>query len=117
LIDNPHITEIYDAGWLSSGAPYVVMEYLEGETVGQRIEREGALPLDFVLAVMSQTCRGLASAHEAGIVHRDLKPDNLFVTEREGAPFVKILDFGISKFEDLGASRPTQDGAFMGTPW
>jgi len=116
-IDNPHITETFDAGWLASGDPYLVMEYLEGEALDERLA-SGGLPLDEALLLVAQTCRALHAAHGAGIVHRDLKPENLFIVIRDERPFVKVLDFGIGKFEDARAvSRATMEGAFMGTPY
>jgi serine/threonine-protein kinase len=118
-IHDPHIVETFDAGTLEGGEPYVVLELLEGETLAARIAREGKLDLDTTLEIVAQACEGVEAAHAAGIVHRDLKPDNLFLVPRKvGPPFVKILDFGISKFEPerTGAAKLTGEGAALGTP-
>ncbi len=116
-IGSPHIIDTFDAGWLASGEPYLLMELLEGETLSARLER-GALPIAEALTVVAQAARGAHAAHDKGIVHRDLKPDNIFITTDEsGQPFTKLLDFGVSKFDGgLARSRATQAGAFMGTP-
>jgi serine/threonine-protein kinase len=115
---SPHLVETFDAGTLPSGEPYVVMELLEGETLTALIERER--PLDPALAaeLVAQAAEGIESAHSVGIIHRDLKPDNLFVTKREGRPFVKILDFGVSKFAtaSAGGMTRTRAGAIYGSP-
>jgi len=91
-LDHPNILVIHDVG-VRDGAPYVVSELLEGETLRGRL-RAGALPLRDVSGYATQIARGLAAAHEKGIVHRDLKPENLLVT-KDGR--VKILDFGLAK--------------------
>jgi eukaryotic-like serine/threonine-protein kinase len=118
-IGDPHVVETFDAGTLEGGEPYVVLELLSGETLGERIEREGRLQLEATLDIMAQACEGVEAAHAAGIVHRDLKPDNLFlVPQRAAPPFVKLLDFGISKFtaESAGAAKLTGEGMALGTP-
>jgi serine/threonine-protein kinase len=117
-VGNPHIVETFDAGKLDSGEPYLVMEMLRGEPLSTRIER-GPMPIADVVDLIGQACDGIQAAHDAGIVHRDLKPDNLFVTEVDGRPFVKILDFGISKFDPgkTGGLALTQEGAALGTPY
>ncbi len=117
-IGDPHIIETFDAGELRSGEPFLVMEFLEGETLGEKLQREGTLGVGETLDLMIQATRGVVAAHRAGVVHRDLKPDNIYLTDREGAPFVKLLDFGISKFEALAGEKGiTQDGAALGTPF
>lgn len=117
-IGSEHIVETFDAGTLESGAPYLVMELLRGETLSERLER-GELPVAELVPILEQACSGIQAAHDAGIVHRDLKPDNLFVTERQGRPFLKILDFGISKFDPnrSGELSVTREGAALGTPY
>jgi serine/threonine-protein kinase len=118
-VGNPHIVETFDAGVLDTGEPYLVMEILRGEPLSARIGR-GQMPVLEVVDLVGQACGGVQAAHEAGIVHRDLKPDNLFVTEgADGRPFVKILDFGISKFDSAktGGLQLTQEGAALGTPY
>src|SRR5262249_30015539 len=118
-IGDRHIVETFDAGTLEGGEPYVVLELLAGETLADRIEREGKLEIGAAIDIVVQACDGIEAAHAAGIVHRDLKPENLFlVTRPEGPPFVKILDFGISKFdaERTGTYKLTGEGAAMGTP-
>ncbi|MCC6646377.1 MAG: protein kinase [Polyangiaceae bacterium] len=117
-IGDPHIVETHDAGRLSTGEPYLVMDLLDGESLADELER-GPLPLPRLRDLLVQTCGAIQAAHDAGIVHRDLKPDNLFVSSRGGAPWVTVLDFGISKFDPAltGAAALTQDGAALGTPY
>ena len=117
-IGNPHIVETHDAGRLSTGEPYLVMDLLDGESLADEIAR-APLPLSRLIPVMQQTCEAIQAAHEAGIVHRDLKPDNLFVSTRDGAPFVTVLDFGISKFDPslTGGMGLTAEGSALGTPY
>ncbi|MCL2449355.1 MAG: protein kinase [Polyangiaceae bacterium] len=95
-----HITRVTDVGSLDSGAPYMVMEYLEGRDLAAVLAREGPLPIDAAVEHIAQVCEALDEAHRAGIVHRDIKPSNLFLTKRiNGSACVKVLDFGISKWE------------------
>jgi serine/threonine-protein kinase len=114
---------VYDHGVTADGEPYIVMEYLEGESLEQRIRRQGPLPLGEVVSIVCQAARALSAAHEQGIVHRDLKPDNVFLArDREAGPagyVVKLVDFGIAKIVDDEASRgasTTQAGMVLGTP-
>jgi eukaryotic-like serine/threonine-protein kinase len=119
-LNHPNILSIFDIGE-EQGAPYVVSELLEGETLRERL-RTGALPIRRVIDYATQVARGLAAAHEKGIVHRDLKPENLFLTS-DGR--VKILDFGLAKLtrpesEDGSGDAPTvqvatEAGVVMGT--
>jgi serine/threonine protein kinase len=117
-IQNEHVARVLDVGALDSGVPYIVMEYLDGVDLAAWLEKQGPVParqaVDFVL----QACEALAEAHSLGIVHRDLKPANLFCIRRpDGALFVKVLDFGISKILDgAGASAITQTASFVGSP-
>jgi len=118
-VGNPHIVETFDAGVLDTGEPYLVMEILRGQPLSSRIAA-GNMRLSEVVDLVGQAAAGVHAAHQAGIVHRDLKPDNLFITEgSDGRPFVKILDFGISKFDPqkTGGLQLTQEGAALGTPY
>ncbi|HMR07921.1 MAG TPA: serine/threonine-protein kinase [Polyangiaceae bacterium] len=121
LVGSDHILEVLDLGTLESGEHFMVMEYLDGETLGKRIKRLGALAPQQVIPLVRQALAGLAAAHAAGIVHRDLKPENLFVCKEKAgyADFVKIIDFGVSKFNKLGGDglSMTRTGAVMGTPY
>ena len=92
MLNHPNILAVYDIG-THDGAPYVVSELLEGQTLRERVDGS-PLPPRKAIEIAAQIARGLAAAHDKGIVHRDLKPDNIFVT-REGR--VKILDFGLAK--------------------
>jgi len=116
-IGSPHIVETFDAGHLESGEPYIVMELLDGQPLSDLIEQRGQLDFAEGIDLILQAAAGVQAAHEAGIIHRDLKPENVFVGSG-ATPFVKILDFGISKFdpEKTGDSSLTVDGAAMGTP-
>jgi serine/threonine-protein kinase len=119
-----HAVAVYDHGVTPDGEPYIVMEYLEGESLEQRLAREGRLPLATVSAIVTQAARALSLAHEQGIVHRDLKPDNIFLArdeDSEGLGFcVKLVDFGIAKIleNDGGmALAQTETGMVVGTPY
>ena len=116
-LGHPHIVQVFDFGIAPSGEPYLVMEYLEGEDLEHRLYRVDRLPLTTTVALIRQVCAALSTTHARGIVHRDLKPANIFMLDIEGEPepFVKVLDFGISKVK-TGAIRLTGDSEFMGTP-
>ena len=117
----PHIVTVVDAG--SEGTrPYLVMELLEGEDLGQRLRRDGNMPVDQSLHVVAQVLVALGSAHEAGVVHRDLKPDNIFLSKKDNdALFTKLLDFGMSKLTPREgqtlALALTKKGMAVGTPY
>ena len=120
-IKSEHVARVSDVGTLASGAPYMVMEYLEGSDLSAWLERQGRLPLEQAAEFILQACEAIAEAHALGIVHRDLKPANLFVIRTPaGALSVKVLDFGISKLARTGKSAPdvsmTKTSAMMGSP-
>ena len=121
-IGSDHIVEVLDLGTMHDGGFYMVMEFLEGETLSQRIKRNGRLAPKEVSPIAQQLLFGLEMAHEARIVHRDLKPDNVFLVREHAGQrdFVKILDFGISKFNPLAGDdgmSMTKTGTVMGTPF
>jgi serine/threonine-protein kinase len=129
-VQSKHAVQVYDYGVEDHGLPYIVMEFLEGESLSEALIRRGPLPAQEAAKIIGQASRALAKAHSAGIVHRDLKPDNIFLaTNIEDAggdlPYtVKLVDFGIAKLlhdppTGLGAGEfggPTQAGAVIGTP-
>jgi serine/threonine-protein kinase len=119
-IGSEHIVEVLDLGNLPEGDRYMVMEFLEGSSLSSRIAERGKLPAQMAASVIVQLLEGLRAAHDAGIIHRDLKPDNVYLLSSRGGKkdFVKILDFGISKFNTLGGEfSMTRTGAVMGTPY
>ncbi len=120
-IESAHIVTVFDAG-TEDGRPYLVMELLRGEDLGQRLRRTRRVPLNEAMHVIAQVLKGLARAHAAGIIHRDLKPDNVFLVKHDTDPlFAKIVDFGISKIERPRAhTQPlalTGRGTVLGTPF
>jgi eukaryotic-like serine/threonine-protein kinase len=120
-IRHPNIIDIIDVGFLFEGVPYLMMEFLEGESLGSRLRGQGRLNLEQALDITRQMAEGLAAAHESGIVHRDLKPDNVFLVREPGLPQrerVKLLDFGIAKLmdRDLDRGLATKSGVLLGTP-
>jgi serine/threonine protein kinase len=120
-ITSPHVARVMDVGTLDGGEPYLVMEYLEGSDLGALVKRERLLPIPEAVQYLLQACEAVAEAHAKGIVHRDLKPSNLFLTQSaDGAPLVKVLDFGISKSlitQPAGAAQSdTSTGALVGSP-
>jgi serine/threonine protein kinase len=117
-IGNPHIVETVDAGALEDGAPFLVMELLQGQGLDARLHERTRLDVAEAAELIAQAAAGIHAAHEKGIIHRDLKPANLFIVDG-AVPFVKILDFGVSRFGgDQGPEfRMTQPGEIMGTPY
>ncbi len=132
-LQSKHAVSVYDYGINETGLPYIVMEYLQGESLSDMLIRRGPLPAHEVAIVIGQAARALGKAHKTGIVHRDLKPDNIFLATTEGETTeggltygVKIVDFGIAKMFDpptgddapkpAPMGGPTQEGAVIGTP-
>jgi len=116
LLQHPHVVQIVDFDVTEQGEPYLVMEFLLGESLEALLAREPVLPLDFAVRVASQVASGLASVHQALIVHRDLKPANIFLTELPGEGIhIKLLDFGLGKRKG-GEQRLTGENDVMGTP-
>jgi serine/threonine-protein kinase len=121
-IKSEHVARVSDVGTLENGAPYMVMEFLEGEDLSSWLQRRGPLPVDLAVDFLLQACVAVADAHALGIVHRDLKPANLFCARRSDGQFViKVLDFGISKITQLwdtgGGHAMTQTTSVMGSPF
>jgi serine/threonine-protein kinase len=116
-LQSSHIVQVFDYG-LHEGLPYIVMELLEGENLGQRLKRLGRIPLAHTHFVVEQICKGLKAAHSAGLIHRDLKPSNIFMARRDDTEIVKLLDFGVVKALDpqMGSSEATSTGILLGTP-
>jgi serine/threonine-protein kinase len=123
VIESDHVVQVFDVGVDDAVGLYMVMELLVGEDLCTRLERESMLDVETSVRIAHQIARALSKAHAAGVVHRDLKPANVFLVEREdGALFVKILDFGISKILEeetmarSGALKLTRAGTAVGTP-
>ena len=115
-IKSEHVARVTDVGTLETGAPYMVMEYLDGRDLAAELERGGPMDVADAVTFVLQACEAIAEAHRGGIIHRDLKPANLFLTRRtNGSPCVKVLDFGISKIVG-DAQSMTKTSATMGSP-
>jgi serine/threonine-protein kinase len=119
-IKSEYVARVIDVGRLETGAPYMVMEYLEGRDLSALVS-SGPLPIDDAADYVIQACHAMAEAHAAGIVHRDLKPANLFLAQRpDGTRVIKVLDFGISKGAaggDLSEASLTKTSTMMGSPY
>ncbi len=112
---HPNVVAVYAGGETSNDSPYLIMEYLEGETLGQLMQRQPALPVNAALAVLTEIASGLAAAHAIGVIHRDVKPDNIFLVGPRGAPTrAKIFDFSFARVQ--GGKRFTSEGFILGTP-
>ncbi len=115
-----HVARTLDVGTMENGAPYIVMEHLEGCDLADLVQKRGPLRIDEAADYLLQICEAIAEAHGLGIIHRDLKPRNLFVTTGvDGRPLLKVLDFGISKVvaeEGSGALSLTRTTEVIGSP-
>jgi endoglucanase len=118
-LENEHIAAAVDFGVAGDGSPFIVMEYLVGESLDALLARDKKLPVGRAADLCVQVCKGLHAAHAAGIIHRDIKPQNLFICRREdGTDLPKVLDFGIAKLEASEAqSATTHTGMVLGTPF
>jgi serine/threonine-protein kinase len=118
-LGHPNIVEVIDFNTLPGGEPYMVMEYLEGESLASRLHHRRTLPLEETFGLVRQIASALLAAHRANVIHRDLKPDNIFLTpiDYDGTTSdrVKVLDFGISKIKDSSTLK-TNTSALLGTP-
>ena len=118
MMDHPNIARIFDAGATPKGRPYFVMEYIEGVPITQYCDRN-RFAIVQRLELFLTVCRAVQHAHQKGVIHRDLKPSNVLVTEQEGTPVPKVIDFGIAKATDQWAVETTlltQFGQMVGTP-
>jgi serine/threonine protein kinase len=120
-IRSGNVVQVLDYG-VEHGTPFIAMEYLEGETLADRIERRSKLGASETARIVGQVARAIARAHKRGIVHRDLKPSNIFIVAEEDSEVVKVLDFGIAKLvadvhEKTAEDDDTQTGAMLGTPF
>ncbi len=117
-IKSEHVGRVIDVGQLDDGAPFIVMEYLEGADLSAMLEERGPLATAQAVDFLLQACEAIAEAHLRGVVHRDLKPANLFcVTTPDGSLSIKVLDFGISKVATAdGDQKLTKTSAVMGSP-
>jgi serine/threonine protein kinase len=119
-IGHDHIVDIADFGTTSSGDFYFIMEYLQGESLAERLKREVLISQPRALAIAAQVADALGASHNHGIIHRDLKPENIFLITRRGNPdFVKVLDFGLAKLTQVEekVTHKTRAGSVMGTPY
>jgi serine/threonine-protein kinase len=120
-LNSKYAVQVYDHGSTTDGRPFIVMEFLQGEPLDARLDREIRIhPLE-TARIIAQVCRALSRAHAAGIVHRDLKPENVFLVwdDEDQANVAKVVDFGIAKFtgNQLGVSSSTRTGSLLGTPY
>ena len=112
----PHVARVIDVSQFDDGAPFMVLEYLEGHDLGRELENKGPLEVEDAVRYILETCEALAEAHAAHVVHRDLKPANLFLAvQPDKRAIVKVLDFGISRSVDASAIALTGTGTVMGT--
>ncbi len=118
MMDHPNIAQIFDAGATTKDRPYFVMEYIEGAPITEYCDGKRMTTKER-LALFLAVCRAVQHAHQKGVIHRDLKPSNVLVTEQDGAPVPKVIDFGIAKATDKWAIENTlltQFGQIVGTP-
>jgi serine/threonine-protein kinase len=115
---HPNIVEVIDLGFAEDGAPFLVMEFLDGKSLAAALRREGRLPPKRACHIVSQTLSALGAVHREGIVHRDLKPDNVMLLRHDDKPdHVKVLDFGVSKMRTENEMDLTRTGVTLGTPF
>jgi serine/threonine-protein kinase len=116
-IKSAHVVQTFDSGISTDGEPFMVMELLDGESLGDRLRRARHVSLEEAATILTQVARALTKAHHLGIVHRDIKPDNIFLCRGDDGLFCKVLDFGIAKQTRLPSMGGlTTEGTMVGTP-
>jgi len=117
-IEHPNVCAIYDFGETDDGLIYLAMEFVDGESLADLLDREGRLPLLRAATIVDQCCQALGAAHKLDIVHRDIKPDNIMIAMRgDGRDIVKVVDFGIAKAVAGAGQTVTSTGLVIGTPY
>lgn len=107
-IDHPNVVKVLNTGETASGVPYLVLEALPGETLGDYLRRQGTPPFELSLSLVRQAAQGLCAAHRAGVVHRDVKPDNFVLVGPTAEPYgLKLIDFGMAKLDGSGGTSGT----------
>ncbi len=114
---HPHVVKVLDFGQTADGSHFMTMEYLQGEELGGRIRRDGALPPARVVRILAQLAEALDHAHSFGVIHRDLKPDNVFLVQSDEGDVVRILDFGSVKLQVETGNKLTAFGTTLGSPY
>ncbi len=116
-LNHPNIVAVYDFGFINKKQPFLIMEFIKGSNLADKVEQHGPPTVPVACQIIMQICRGLEEAHATGIIHRDLKPDNIILQERSDRPdWVKIVDFGIAHLLDSADKRLTRAGRITGTP-
>ena len=122
-VTHPHVVDVTDFGESTEGIFYLVMEYVEGETLHRLLRREGSLPVGRAVKLLRQIADGVEASHEAGILHRDLKPANIFIMKKgtSGDGFIKVGDFGLAKIvnqtvTDANSNATPSSRGIIGTP-
>lgn len=114
-LDHPNLVNVYDGGVINS-RPYLVMEYIKGQSLRQYSTKYGAVSFEDAIKIVMQICAGLSEAHDKGIIHRDLKPENIMLRDQADRPdYVKIVDFGIAHLKQGGGHKLTATGVAIGT--
>ena len=121
-VAHPNVVRVHEVLVAPDGMPLMVMDYLEGESLGGRLERERKLSLEETVRIVAQVLAAIGSAHARGVIHRDLKPDNIFLCKGGVADDVRVLDFGVAKLtaekgEAMATAALTATGAVIGTPY
>lgn len=114
-LKHPNLVMLYDAGRMGDGRPYIVMEYVKGETLRDWAARHGPASPATVVEILKQACAGLHAAHEAGVIHRDIKPANIILNDDNGRRTVKVLDFGVASRQQHGDSGVSSTHGAIGT--
>ncbi len=120
-LTHPHLATVYDYGRTEDGSPYLVMDYIEGDSLAEAIQKDVFFDIPRALAICLQVCTAVSYAHKHGVIHRDLKPSNIILTYAGGDhDFVKLIDFGIAKLQAEGGlmamQKVTQTGEIFGSP-
>lgn len=119
-LQHPHVITVYDCGVVATGQPYIVMDFLEGESLSDVIKKDNHIPFPRAVPIFAQACDALDHAHQKGVIHRDLKSSNIMLVEVEGRKdFVKVVDFGIAKLTNASGrvqQNLTQTGEIFGSP-
>jgi serine/threonine-protein kinase len=115
-LTHPNLLTIYDFGISQDGQAYIVMDYIEGESLSDLVQRQGPITLTQALPLFYDICLGLAHAHEKNVLHRDIKPSNVMLLKGETRIVAKIVDFGLAKSYDESAMKLTQTGEIFGSP-